>query len=119
MKTLLLLLFGFATAPLFAGPASLEAPLPAGAHVTVDGARLFYWTEGHGEPLLLVEGGPVAGGRAATRVRTRFPGDARFSSRATQQTLPAPIRGQTLSPRVNSSASTDRRAAPPLPSRDS
>jgi proline iminopeptidase len=62
MKTLLLLLLGLASAPLFAGPAPLEAPLPAGAHVTVNGARLFYWTEGHGEPLLLVEGGPGAAG---------------------------------------------------------
>lgn len=38
------------------------APLPEGASVTVNGEKLWYWTEGSGEPLLLVEGGPGASG---------------------------------------------------------
>jgi len=35
---------------------------PEGAFVTVNGHQLWYWTEGSGEPLLLVEGGPGAAG---------------------------------------------------------
>lgn len=42
--------------------AALSAPLPAGAYATVNDAKLFYWTEGQGEPLIIIEGGPGAAG---------------------------------------------------------
>lgn len=59
-----------AAAPFLALALGLAASAPAadfrtdasGAHVTVNGAKLFYWTEGHGEPLLVIEGGPGAAG---------------------------------------------------------
>lgn len=35
---------------------------PEGAFVSVNGVNLWYWTEGTGEPLVLVEGGPGASG---------------------------------------------------------
>lgn len=59
---LLVPLCALASGLVAASTASLEAPLPAGAYATVNGARLFYWTEGHGEPLVVVEGGPGAAG---------------------------------------------------------
>ncbi len=43
-------------------PPSPASPAPEDRYVTVNGAKLFYWTEGHGEPLLVIEGGPGAAG---------------------------------------------------------
>ena len=42
--------------------AALNAPLPQGAYAKVNGAKLWYWTEGQGEPLIITEGGPGAAG---------------------------------------------------------